>query len=231
MPQPNAAADREMWCYQVDGRVHGPAPLDAIVELIAASGDTASEVLVRRGNDGPWIAFHSLPGMSGSRGPDARSASNCSATASDPGQQLLLARSSSRPDRDLIHKNRDFAIAVAAWLLVNVIVLFAFPRSNGKEREYYATLRGFDAEIKTLRERDASQQEWAAFRGYVNETLKPIVNDLKRGTSAKVPIRQHLLWAARDHFPKLVGPMSAEMREPQRLYERHMQIVEEEMAR
>ena len=76
-PRSNTIELQDEWHYQLDRRTHGPFPLRALLELVGASGDTASDVLVRRGNDGPWTPFHSLAGTSRS-GPAIQSSPTCS---------------------------------------------------------------------------------------------------------------------------------------------------------
>jgi hypothetical protein len=114
--------------------------------------------------------------------------------------------------------------------MINAVVLVSWSRSYATERKYFATLRSLEAEMDALQVRDPSPREWAALRARVKETLAPIVQDLKKQASASEPVRQHLLWAARDQLPRLIGTRTPEMEELERLYKRHMRLVEEEFA-
>jgi hypothetical protein len=218
----------EEWYYQVDDRTRGPLTLDAIRELIGTSGETASDVLVRRGADGPWMNCYSLPGISCLSGPVIQRESTRSAAATSPTASSTVPRNYMRTLRELVQDNREYAIAAVAWLLFNAIIIFVFLQSYATERAYYSTLRSLAAEAKALQARDASPQEWAALRACAKQTLAPIIQDLTKRASAAEPIRQHLLWAARD-FPKLLGPPVKEMQEPERLFDRHMQLVDEDL--
>jgi hypothetical protein len=221
----------DRWYYQFDGRARGPLTLATLQELIASSGDTAFDVVVRQGDDAAWVPFCSLPGMSRARRSETRRATEWSATVSGPIVSPARARPSGRTLRQLVHDHRDLVIALAVWLLINSVILVGWLESYATERKYFATLRSLEAETTALQAHDGSPREWAALRVRVKKTLAPIVQDLKKQASASEPVRQHLLCAARDHFPRLVGPRTREMEELERLYKRHMSLVEQELAR
>ena len=65
-------------------------------------------------------------------------------------------------------------------------------------------------EVHELRAKSASDGEWQAFRQRSQLTLAAMVKDLKGSASAAEPIRQHLLWAARDVMPRTLGPKERE---------------------
>ena len=212
-------------------QTHGPCRVDALQKLIGASGDTASDVLVGRTGDGPWGPFYSLPGTSRPPGPVIPSALSCSPAAPGPLEPAWAAHTRTRELRGLVQLNWKLALVAGAWLLVNAVIIVGFSQSNVTERGYYLTLRRLEDETKDLQARNASPQDWTAFRAHVKETLSPIVQDLKKRANTTEPISQHLLWAARDQFPKLVGPRTPQTNEPQHLYERHMRLAAEELAR
>lgn len=218
------------WYYQIDGRARGPLTLAALQELIASSGDTAFDVVVRQGDNATWVPFCSLPGMSRARGPATRWATELSATVSGPIESPACARASRGTLGQLVHDHRDLVIALAVWLLINAVILVGWLEPYATERRYFATLRSLEAETTALQTHDVSPREWAALRVRVKETLAPIVQDLKMQASASEPVRQHLLCAARDQLPRLVGPRTREMEEPERLYKHHMSLVEQEFA-
>jgi hypothetical protein len=228
---PKIVEPKDDWYYRLDGREHGPFALDALQQLIGTSGDTVSDVLIRQGNDGTWGPYYSLPGMSPlpesvtafspNRSPHPRS----SITSPRAGQ------TSAEGLRELLRGNWRLVIVATAWVLANAVLIVGLPQPYATERGYYDTLRGLEAEANDLQARNASQQEWTDFRARVKDTLTPIIQDLKKRASATEPVCQHLLWAARDQFPKLTGPRTAATKEPQSLYERHMRLVDVELAR
>jgi hypothetical protein len=228
-PKPVQRPDE--WYYQVDGKNHGPLMRAALEELIGSSGDTAEDVIVRHGDDGAWVPFFSLPGAFQSRGPVIRHDSIERKCTPAPIVSPAGARAPGHILRQFIRDNCDLVVAVAFWLFINCAILVACSQSYSTERKYFATLRSLEMETKVLQARHASSEEWAALRAHVKQTLAPIVQDLKKRASATEPMRQHLLWAARDHFPKCVGPQTREMEELVRLYERHIQVVDEELAK
>jgi hypothetical protein len=229
-PQSDEPPDE--WYYQLDGRTHGPLTLGALVNLIGSSGETAHDVVVRQGPDGTWAPFNSLPGIGSS---SASATAICKRGDQSAGTAFptTVGRGVTprHTIREFIRDNRELAIVVAVWLGINGALLVAWTQSYATERKYFATLRSLEAESKELQTGSATAQDWKAFRDRVKRTLAPMVADLKRRASASEPIRQHLLWAARDQFPKCAQPGTRENSESERLYQRHMQVVEQELAR
>jgi hypothetical protein len=216
------------WYYKFEGRAHGPLTLADLVDLIGASGDTAHDVIVRRGPEGSWMPAESLPGMPRPRTAiihrgEIRPASTISTSPA------AAARMPARTAREFIRDNRDPVIAVAVWLVINVVILVAWTEPYTTERRYFATLRSLEAEVKALRDRDASGQDWTALRARGQRRLIPMVADLEKTANASEPIRQHILWAARDLIPKLMRP-DAPDKDVARLYRNHMKIVERELS-
>jgi hypothetical protein len=104
----------------------------------------------------------------------------------------------------------DIAAAVAAWVLLNVFYVAFWPQPYGRERRYLETLQAIIAEVQELRARPASDGEWREFTERTRGALAPIVSDLKKSASASEPVRQQLLWAARDVIPHTLGPRTKE---------------------
>jgi hypothetical protein len=228
--EPTSVQGSSAWYYRFDGKSHGPMTLDALREFVGSSGETASDVVVRQGEDSDWVPFLSLPGMSQSPGPASRRYADRAWTVAGVSGSPVGARGANRPRRQHVRDNRYLAISLAAWLLINAVILVGWPQSHQTERKYLATLRGLEAETKSLQTRNASPQEWSALRARTKRILGPIVQDLKTRASPSEPICQHLLWVVRDQFPGLVGPRTAEMKERERVYQAHMRVVEEELA-
>jgi len=234
---PQSVEPPDEWHYRLDGREHGPITLGALRDLISASGEIAYDVVIRQGVNGAWVSSLSLLGSGRDRGQSIRQDGDLSAAAeqrehrSDAAVHSQSFNNRKYSPLNVIRNNSDVAIGVAAWVLFNLVVLIAWPQPYSTERQYFALLRGLEAEVKAMQSRDASPEEWVSFRKDAKETLKPVVNDLKKSASVLEPIRQHLLWAARDQLPRLIGPRSSEMKEPERIYEQHMHFVEQEFNR
>jgi hypothetical protein len=239
-PETKPVPPSDEWYYRLDGREHGPFTFAALQDLIGSSGETASDVFLRHALDGNWVSFFALPENVRFRQQPIRRDSDDSATekpTQTDERERDVAVSTSKvcePRRSLqqiARDNSDIAVAAIAWMLINAVISIASSQSYPTERNYFASLRSLDADVTDLQSRPASEQEWAVLRARAKQTLAPIVNDLKQTARASEPIRQHLLWAARDQLPKLIAPRTAKTNEFKQLYERHMRIVEQELAK
>ncbi len=229
--QPSALEQESQWYYQLDGKTHGPMTLQTLLELVGTSGETASDVLVRAEDDDQWKPYQSIPGVPRASAVCVRTNLTCSDLAHDQGAARSAVKARPIAHRALPFDKRTLAIVAATWALINGVALLTLSDSYAAERSYYETLRELEAETRALQKGDADPQEWVALRARAKETLAPIVKDLKKKASAREPVCQHLLWAARDQFPKMIGPSNAETKAPMALYERHMRIVNEELSK
>lgn len=226
-----APTSADEWYYRLDGREHGPFSKVALQELVGSSGETAANIDVRHGTGGDWKPFAAVfetPVASSSRS-EVRHES----PAVRPALSLPISNASPRSKGrfvDALRSNRDLVVIIGVWILANAVVLGWWSQEYRTEREYRAILRGFESEVKALQDRDASPADWAELRERVKQTLAPMVADLKKTASASEPVRQHLLWASRDQFPKLLGPETPERKTTWRLYEKQMQLVDAELA-
>jgi len=224
------------WYYRLDGREHGPLTLAALQELVGTSGETAAAIDVRQGSEGAWVSFaaaFNVPTLAHAPPRDVSMPRVSAPLGSGVGLADQRSQHTQRRQRSLrqwFRENAGIAIAVVVWIGANVVYLGVWSQSYRTERRYFASLRELEGEVHSLQEQNASQEEWSALRSRAKGTLEPMVSDLKKSANASEPIRQHLLWAARDQFPKLIGPKTAEMKGPQRLYEQHMNLVEQELA-
>jgi hypothetical protein len=249
------AADQALpdaWYYRLGGREHGPFLLRELMDLVGSSGDTALEVEVRQTSNGPWVPFRMLGGgprtASGSRcqtpgrlGSSPRSLDAMAWPIQDrrdkpagsssvaPSDQSSGSRESSNAAWRL-RDNLDIVAGVAVCLVINAALLYGWSQSRSTEQRYVGILRQLDADVKELRLRNASDREWNELRLRVTKTLEPIVKDLKKTANASDPVRQHLLWAARDQFPKLLGPSTEGTKEAERVYRKHMDFVERDLG-
>jgi hypothetical protein len=218
----------EEWFYELDGRVHGPLSRADLEELLNGSGETALQVRVRQGAEGPWHPF--------------RTASAAPATLPTPQPSWdgdLPVRSSQAPQSRLsagkgglgrlLRSNWDLCAGLVVWLLLNGLFLLWFQDPYSRERNYLQTLRTISSEVHELREKSASEAEWRAFAQRTHVALDPIVRDLKKSANASEPAKQQLLWAARDLTPRTLGPRTKERDEFDRRLNTYLNTAEAEI--
>jgi hypothetical protein len=196
----------EEWYYELDGRAHGPLSRADLEDLLNGSGETASQVRVRRGLNGPWHAFR----IASSDVVGANSTSDGPSSGQTTSVRRSVAPRAAHDFRGLMRAHWDIAAAVAAWVLLNVFYVAFWPQPYGRERRYLETLQAINAEVQELRARPASDGEWRELTERTRVALAPIVRDLKKSASASEPVRQQLLWAARDVIPHTLGPRTKE---------------------
>jgi hypothetical protein len=97
------------------------------------------------------------------------------------------------------------------------------------ERRHYTTLRRLEDEIHELRFQNAPPEDCVALRAKAKDDLERMIAHLKNSASASQPVRQHLLWAARDQMPKLIRLERAD-KEGERVYKKQMQFVGESVG-
>jgi hypothetical protein len=214
---PQTSGSSSEWYYILDGR-----------KLVGSCGETANAVEVCQGTVGTWIFFGAVFDIPPSASVPTPSAANlishCGTSA---------AAAAWRPRRSisaLFQGSTEIAIAVAVWLLLNAVILAIWSRQSREEPTYRSVLRSLEAEVDALLSRSASKSEWAKLRQHAKRTLAPIVADLNKTTSASEPVRHHLLWAARDHLPSVIGAANSERTESRRHYEQYMQLVDAELC-
>jgi hypothetical protein len=227
----------DRWFYRLDDREHGPFTLVVLQELVGSSGSTAEQVFVRQVGRTEWIPFFQLEAnaeLARAHRQRIESAPEISAAFTIMPVGLssstkATARATARPLCELLKDNRELVVGVLILTLINVGALVAWSDPFSTERKYFMTLRHLEDEIRTLRSRDASAEEWRSLRAEAKRTLEPIVADLRRSASVSRPIRQHLLWVARDQMPRLVHADAPE-KEVERRYRNHMEIIEHELG-
>ena len=227
-------AQHDKWYYRLEGREHGPITLAALQELIGSNGETAELVSARHSSDDKWTAFFDVPANTGlatrrvaeTRSPRVPSERGTSRTKTSSNRGIANPRSL----RETAKQNRYILIGVAIWGLVNVGILVAWSDPYSTERKYFGAMPGSKIESVNSGLRDASEQEWAALHSDLRKTLTPIVADLKRTAAASNPVRQHLLWVARDQLPKLASPDGGGKQDVHRAYQNHMQFIERQIS-
>lgn len=219
----------EAWYYELDGRSHGPISWTDLEELLSRSGETALEVRVRRGVDGPWTQFRAAPGASGSAGTKG---SNWEAPAwsSEASRPRQLQTPAPRGEvRGLLSTHWDIGVAIVVWIVLNVSYL-AWPQAHSAERRYLQSLRAIENEVRDLRAKPNSDAEWHALADRSRATLAPIVSDLKKSASSSDPVKQQLLWSARDLIPRTIGPRTKERDDTERRLKEYLDGAERELG-
>jgi hypothetical protein len=222
------------WYYELDGRTHGPLREAKLRELLECSGETAREVRVRNGKEGDWTLFRSATDPRQTRtsySEDARQIEPHRTAGPSVLHRGRLGESLKDRARALLLRHWDLAAGIAIWAMVNLAFVLFWPGSYAQERRDLETLKQMSVKVQELRAKQASDVEWREFRERALPKLQAMAKDLKSSASAAEPIRQHLLWAARDAMPKTLGPTDRERSEQDKLLARHLQNVEQELGR
>jgi len=217
----------EEWYYELDGRTHGPMRYSDLEELLGRSGETASQVRVRKGADGHWSAFCS--------GVQVTATPTIGAQLTERFEQSSAARPVPSGDwrgksggiASYFGQHRDLSILVGIWLLLNVLFISYWPAPYAKERRYLATLQDVVKEADQLRAGGASGNEWAGLAKRTKERLAPMIADLQRSASSSELPRQQLLWSARDLAPKIMGAQTKEREQNELRLKQYLQSVEQ----
>jgi hypothetical protein len=213
----------EEWYYELDGRAHGPMRWSDLEELLGRAGETASQVRVRKGADGPWSAFRSGAQMTSTPIVGAQSAERF--------EQSSVARpvvqSNSGGIASLFRQHRDLSAIAAVWIVLNVLFVMYWPEPYAKERRYLATLQEVVKEADQLRAGGATDTQWASLAKRTKERLAPMVADLQKSASSSELPRQQLLWSARDLVPKIMGAQSKEREQNESRLKQYLQSIEQ----
>jgi hypothetical protein len=216
------------WYYELDGRSHGPISWADLEELLNRSGETALEVRVRQGADGPWTQFRSQSGAAGAARPGSTWETHLPAGESVPpsGSRSPVA---GKDVRGLLRTYWDIAAALGVWILLNVSYLSFWPEPHSSERRYLQTLRAIETEVTQLRSKPTSDAEWHELSQRTKATLAPMVSDLKKSASSSEPLKQQLLWSARDLVPRTIGPRTKERDEEERRLKHYLDGAQREL--
>jgi hypothetical protein len=138
-----------------------------------------------------------------------------------------------RPEgfKSLIVRHWDVAAAIGVWLLLNALFLLFWPEQYARERRYLETLQNVVAEVDRLRSSSASGKEWQELAKNSREQLAPIVRDLEKSANSSEPVRQQLLWSARDLAPKIIGPQDKERDERERRLKQYLEGANRALGR
>jgi hypothetical protein len=204
------------WFYELDGRTHGPLSRAALDDLLERCGETAVEVRVRKGPEGPWLPYRghaAVPTQESGAAPCDPSASDPAAfrgtipAKRNPGHSPPSRRWPGIRGRKGIRvwkpKHPEIVAAIALWSLTNLVLLFFWPQPHGPERRAMLALQEIQTKINELVTKPGSDSEWNEFTEHSKGTLAPIVRDLQQAKTSE-PV-QLLLLSCRDIVPKLGG--------------------------
>jgi hypothetical protein len=211
-PVPSKKGSADSWFYKgrLDPCVHGPARWAGLVDLLTHAGDAADDVVVRRGGDDSWVAFSALAVSSGLR-------TSQPAIVGQPGgapangqrvgaPQRAVAAVDQRLLRNIVRQNAAVILMLCLMLVAHVGLWRSWGRPFAKERALLSDLQSIVDGVHELRTRSTTDAEWVAFRERSRSALELVVEQLKQSVTSADPIRQQLLWVARDDIPVVAGP-------------------------
>ena len=227
----------EEWYYEIAGRTHGPLAQSELEEMLSHSGETALDVRIRKGADGPWTFYRPVANSRRSCTPELSPELQASLRSTQtsiksqpaghsPWEREPIANSGKLGLRGRLSRNKELLAVVAVWLTANAVILFLSSDPYTRERRYLDSLRSVLTEVEELRKTPASDAEWTDLRKRSQTTLTPIVRDLQKSANAAELPRQQLLWCARDLAPKVVGPQTKERDQQERRLKMYIQSVE-----
>lgn len=236
----STCARSDLWYYKLDDREHGPIPIEELQSLAAVSGETANEIVVRSGRDGAWTPLGSLAAEHSKPEGDHPQFSTPSLDTPKPATSPS-SRFRTRPKTAMavgqlawLRRNLDLMAAAVLFVAINALLLAMSQPRDSEERRYLEILRGLHQEIGQLQRRGASATEWQEFRLRSERKLQPVLADLERTASAANPIRQHLLWAGRDHLLEMLSQATptptVAVDDDTAAFEQHLELVESKLA-
>jgi len=228
---PPSNEDVRDWYYRIGDRERGPMTLAQLTDLVASSGDLAREIVVRHHADGEWIPYEAVDVATARRLHADRSTRPSQAFAAahgDAPSHAVAVRAAShglKPKMNLrgrIRADWPIVVAVLVWAAANVAVWNVLDPLQSTERRYFQILSDAAQKARDARAQGLDQADRGRIAASVIQEIKPIVADLKKTASASEPIRQHLLWAAKDQLPKLFSANGKELDECDAIFQRHM---------
>lgn len=123
------------------------------------------------------------------------------------------------------HKKHAIILGlIVGWFVLNGVFYYQVtPPSYKQEVASYQALGGMWDDLRELRDKEASQEEWSAFQADVQPQIDAIVAELERGASTESPIRMQLLWVSRDFLPQMLQDAREEASHSETLFAAHMQ--------
>lgn len=223
----------EKWRFRHAKIEYGPYSPESLKDVLRSAG-IDSDLELKRESDREWVRVKSVDAVlsaadlstllsnpSGER-PSASPSSKASQTSHrsheaagshaaspTPLHRSPVGRADGIARRVSTHLPSDKLIWIAGitiWLGGNAWAIYdlCFGDAFAVERRYAATLNKAFADRNELAKRNASNDEWDAFRAQTNAELAPMLKDLEKTADLDHPARQHLLFAVRDALPPLL---------------------------
>lgn len=112
-----------------------------------------------------------------------------------------------------------------------VIAAYMFiPWGSGADKADYEALVKIQQEFRQLRSSGASPAQWKAFEEKTILETTPIVTELGKRATARDKIPQSMLFAARDHLPKMLKSAREEPNDDERQFDEHLENARKMMA-
>jgi hypothetical protein len=189
----------------------------------------AREIVVKRHADGEWVPYEAVDAATAKRLHADRSTHAAPVPAAirgdatphadtAPASATLLKRRRSLGER--MRADWPIVVGVVVWVGVNVVLWNVLDPFHRTERRYFQILTKAAQQAHDARALDSSARGRIA--SSVIQEIKPMVEELKKSASASEPIRQHLLWAAKDQLPRLFSASGKELSECDGIFQRHM---------
>lgn len=140
-------------------------------------------------------------------------ANNTVTMVSRPTANYALKSKSTRPQGGLLSRERlktpqGLATAGGALLLLLAVVWQFLPASTREDARHYRELKWILDEIRA--KRAGGSTDFSSLIADAKKVGPPIVEAVKRLANNEAPVKQHLLYAARDHLPRMLGDLTKE---------------------
>lgn len=116
---------------------------------------------------------------------------------------------------------------VAAGAAVLLLAVYWFWPTGAEDRAAYRTLNSLYLQYQKNIQENVGQTRMREFRKEAEETLKPLAAKLEKTASSKQPLKQELLYIARDWFPRLLREETFAGLDPKTELERHLAMAKE----
>jgi hypothetical protein len=219
-------ADVRDWYYRLGERERGPMTLTQLTDLVASSGDLAREIMVKQHADGEWIPYEAIDATTSRRlhgdrasrpAPESDTPRGDVAPSAAP---TLFQRRQSLRER--FRGEWPIVVGVVAWAGINLAMWIVLDPFHRTERNYFDKLTKAAQQARDARAKGLDDASRGRIAAAVIQQMKPVVEELKQSASASEPIRQHLLWAAKDQLPRLFSADGKALAECDGIFQRHM---------
>ena len=217
------------WYYRIGERERGPITLEELKGLVAASGEMARTVAVRKHADGAWVPYEVVDNVTARRLQADRSSPSLPPAAVRPiarpgngGGPAIRSRPDGKSLGERLRPYWPIGAALAALAIFNLALWLFLDPYYATERRYLNVLSAAAQKARDARARGLDGGERARLSATTVRDIKPIVESLRTTASSSEPIRQHLLWAAENQLPKLFSQSGKELEQSDAIFQRHL---------